>query len=303
MTAVLVTGAAGTLGRAVLGTWSAAPSHPPLVALDRRPPPELPGVHSLTAESDGPFSAADRALLDGVTHLVHLAGTVTTGTAPADGRWASLLDEPRTLTRLLEVLPALRHTTFASSYMVYAAPRRGPLTERHEKRACNAYAWSKSATELLLEGSGVPGCSLRFTGVYGPGVPLSTGRLLMLVLEAALSGSPLRLSGPDSRRNHLYIDDAVTALRRACEEEWAGSFNIGGPAGISTREVVDTVASLTGTPLDVTWEPGAPGWDAAVDTSAVRERYGFQARTPMREGLDAYRAWLLDAPAAGGGAA
>lgn len=305
MTAVLVTGAAGTLGRAVLASWRTAFSGPPVVTLDRLPVLCLEDAGgrrcpaaTITAEVGGPFSADDRGLLRDVTHLVHLAGTVTTGPVPTDGRWISLLDEPRALTELLGLLPSLRHVTFASSYMVYTMPPNGPLTEDHEKRAHNAYAWSKSACEYALEDSGVSSCSLRLTGVYGPGVPLSTSRLLMVVMKAAASGTPLRLSSPDARRNHLYIDDAVTALRRASEEEWNGVFNIGGPTAISTQEVVDTVASLADTPVEVTWEPGVSSWDAVVDISSVRKRYGFDPRTSMRVGLGAYHGESADAPAA-----
>lgn len=287
MTVVLLTGAAGTIGSQL--RHALAERHPEIevLGLDLR---GAPGVAAVPVS--GPFPPWFRAALPKVTHLVHLAAEVSTGVAPADGCWTQLAGQVAALKVLAESLPALRHAVFSSSYMVYAVPPPNPVAEDSPVWPINAYAWVKCALETFLNTLPVSVCCLRFTGVYGPGVPLDLGRAVTEVLRALAENVPVTLHLPGTaRRNHLYLDDAVEALRRALTEHWTGTFNVAGPDVVSVRDMVDILTDLAGRPVPARWVNGPPGWDAVVDTRLLADQYGFYPRTGIRNGLQAYHDW------------
>jgi len=295
MNAILVTGAGGTLGRALLRRLAECQPRWPVVGLDVRP---VPGPRAaerfsvLTVPFGGPFTREQREILKPVTHVLHLAAEMQVAAVPDGKRWTRLADPVRHLGALTAALPLARHLVFASSYMVYATPPRDLVTEDHQIGPINVYAWGKCAVEAYLRCLPVASCVLRFAGIYGPGVPLELGRSIMQVVSAAVQGSQIALYRPGTNlRNHLYIDDAVQALYLAAAEEWRGTFNVAGPRAVSVREVVDTVELVAGRPLPVRWYEGEPGWDAVLDTRLLAARHGFRAATDPSDGLREYYRW------------
>ncbi|MCS7311900.1 MAG: GDP-L-fucose synthase, partial [Acidobacteria bacterium] len=63
--------------------------------------------------------------------------------------------------------------------------------------------------------------------------------------------------------------------------------NIGSGEEISIRDLVDLIRELTGYRGDVEWDTGKPDGQPRrrIDTTRAREWLGWQARTPLREGL------------------
>jgi nucleoside-diphosphate-sugar epimerase len=295
MTVVLVTGAGGTLGRHLVSALAAPASGMRVLALDQRDVVVAPGlaVEVLRVPCGGPFDPTSRQLLAQVTHLTHLAASMSTEQAPAQGRWLSLYDPVADLRRLLAALPALRHITFASSYMVYATPPTGPLTEHHPQCPINVYAWRKCAVEAYLASLSIATCRLRFAGIYGPGVPTDLGRSLTELVRVLVEGGRLRPYRPGTGlRNHLYLTDAVEALVRSVREEWSGAYNVAGPRAFSLREAITILTAATDRAVPVEWQDSdAASWDAIMDTSALSARYGFRPQTSPQQGLPAYYRW------------
>ncbi|MEU1762961.1 NAD(P)-dependent oxidoreductase [Micromonospora sp. NPDC005652] len=291
MTSVLVTGAAGTLGQSLVRRLVDAGVE--VVGLDLREPSGRPARGPFVpAPFGGPFDATVRSVIAGTTHLVHLAAQMGVATAPPGDRWRALAAPVDELHALVAALPALRHVVFASSYMVYAPPPPDPVTEDAELGPINAYAWSKCAVEAYLECSALPSCRLRFAGVYGPGVPVHQGRAVTEVIRALAQDREVRLYRPGTNlRNHLYVDDAVEALRRAVTESWQGTYNVAGPVAVSLRDIVGMAGEAAGRPARIRWDDGEPGWDAVLDTDRLIRRYGFQAYTAPEDGLRAYYEW------------
>ena len=69
--------------------------------------------------------------------------------------------------------------------------------------------------------------------------------------------------------------------------------NLGTGYEISIRELAELVAELTGFEGEIVWDTSQPNGQPRrrLDTSRARELFGFEARTPLREGLERTIAW------------
>jgi GDP-L-fucose synthase len=78
--------------------------------------------------------------------------------------------------------------------------------------------------------------------------------------------------------------------------------NIGTGVETSIRELAETIAGVTGFEGEIVWDRAMPNGQPRrqLDTSRARELLGFEARTPLRDGLeqtvDWYRSAVLAAP-------
>jgi len=96
-------------------------------------------------------------------------------------------------------------------------------------------------------------------------------------------------------REFLYVDDAAEGLALA-----AGRYDGGDPVNLGTgvetsiRETAELVAELTGFTGEIVWDTSMPNGQPrrSLDATRARERFGFEARTPLREGLERTVAWF-----------
>jgi GDP-L-fucose synthase len=89
-------------------------------------------------------------------------------------------------------------------------------------------------------------------------------------------------------REFLYVDDAADAIVRAAESyDDPEPVNIGAGAELTIRELVETIAELTGFKGRIDWDTSKPDGQPRrmLDTSRARERFGWTSSTPFREGL------------------
>jgi GDP-L-fucose synthase len=102
-------------------------------------------------------------------------------------------------------------------------------------------------------------------------------------------------------REFLYVDDCVDGLVLAAERYDAPDpVNLGAGKEISIRDLAELVASVTGFEGRITWDTSKPNGQPrrSVDATRARERFGFEARTPLRDGLERTVAWYREhAPA------
>jgi len=95
-------------------------------------------------------------------------------------------------------------------------------------------------------------------------------------------------------REFLYVEDAAEAFVLAAERyDGEAPVNIGAGKEISIRELAELIAELTGFTGEITWDESMPNGQPrrSLDASRAKELFGFEARTPLREGLERTIAW------------
>ena len=101
-------------------------------------------------------------------------------------------------------------------------------------------------------------------------------------------------------REFLYVDDCVDGLVLAAERyDGADPVNLGAAREISIRELAELIADVTGFEGSITWDTTKPNGQPrrSVDGTRARELFGFEARTPLREGIERTVAWYRSAVA------
>ena len=148
-------------------------------------------------------------VLDGVEHVVHLAGIAHTG----GGAAASYDRVNHAATAELAAAAAragVRRLVFVSSLRAQSGPAaEHVLTENDDAKPTDAYGRSKLAAEAAVRAAGVPFTILRPVLLYGPGVKGN----FALLLRAARSPWPLPVKDFTNRRSLLGIDNFISALR------------------------------------------------------------------------------------------
>jgi GDP-L-fucose synthase len=146
--------------------------------------------------------------------------------------------------------------------------------------------------------------------LYGPrdNFDLETSHVIPDLIRKMLE-SPERvvLWGDGSpTREFLYVDDCVEGLALAAERyDGADPVNLGTGNEISIRELAHLIAELTGFEGEIEWDSSMPNGQPrrSLDASRARELFGFEARVPLREGLERTIAWYRQHAAAVSGAA
>jgi nucleoside-diphosphate-sugar epimerase len=205
---ILVTGASGFIGRAVVSTLAAA-GHEVRAAVRRPTAPPFPLGVEPVLHGDLEAGVEWRTLVAGMDFVVHLAGIAHGGSGIAPGRYdrvnrdatAQLADAARA--------GGIKRLIFVSSIRAQTGPAADRiLTEADEPRPADPYGRSKFAAETALRDSGVPFTVLRPVLVYGPGVK---GNLRRLIAAAALP-VPLPFGAFTNRRSLLGVQNLAVAI-------------------------------------------------------------------------------------------
>ncbi|MDE3261897.1 MAG: NAD-dependent epimerase/dehydratase family protein [Acidobacteriota bacterium] len=294
---VLVTGAAGFIGRRLATSLAAAGAR--ITGFDRTRP-NAPGANLEFRQADlREREALDDAVAD-VDVVFHLAA--------ANGHRASI-DEPRadfddnvmgTVSLLAAVArraPRAR-VVLASTRQVYGRAASLPADEAHVVAPPDIHSIHKETAEHLVRHSGeqrgVPCSVLRLTNTYGPGQPTAgpaaglTGRFL----GDALAGREITILGdPGLLRDFNYVNDVVDAfLRAGVPEAPAGTWNLGA-APVRLRAFAEAVFRALDEEPRVRSAPLPPGFEAIAigdfhsDWSAIRRELGWQPAWTLESGL------------------
>ena len=139
------------------------------------------------------------------------------------------------------------------------------------------------------------------TNLYGPrdNFDLQTSHVIpALIRKMSESPDEIVLWGDGSpTREYLYVEDCVEGLLLAAERyDGADPVNLGTGVETSIRETAELVADIVGFDGRITWDTSMPNGQPrrSLDASRARELFGFEARTPLREGLEKTVAWYRE---------
>ena len=322
MTRVLVTGAAGTIGAAVVRRLLAGGDWEVRVSDQREAPEWMAGSCELHR---GDLRAGDeaRTALAGCSHVIHLAAIV--------GGIANFHRLPHTL---LEVNTGLYNSAFraalearverllyVSSSMVFEQATVFPTPEEHVHDCPaprSAYGFSKLAGEVycraLHDEHGLSYTICRPFNAYGPGelphAEPGTAHAVPDLIRKVLDGQrPLEIFGSgEQTRTLTHVDDIadgiVTALAHpAAENE---DFNISASDERTVAEIAALVWEACGRDPSQLELRHLPSFEVDVQrrwpsVEKARRVLGWEARVELRSGLAETVEWLRGSiPAAGG---
>jgi nucleoside-diphosphate-sugar epimerase len=269
MPTVLVTGAAGSVGRELVNLLSSrgiAVRAFDLASCDFSPFQGLPQVSIWPCDITDALGVAEAVA--GVDSIVHLAALLP----PASERDRSrtfLINVAGTqnLIAATQISHTRPHLIFASSVSTYGDTSKDtpPISTQHSQSPLDIYAESKIAGEGAVLASGLPYTILRIAGISVP-----------LVLEPP----PVWPFQIDQRIEFVSRHDVVVALAASVGNREAVNkvFNIaGGPSWqMRGQEYVESQYKLLDIPPEEARYADAPGWFDWYDTTEAQAALNYQ---------------------------
>jgi GDP-L-fucose synthase len=136
------------------------------------------------------------------------------------------------------------------------------------------------------------------TNLYGPrdNFDLETSHVIPALIRKMIeSPDEIVLWGDGSpSREYLFVGDCVDGFLLAAERyDGADPVNLGTGVETTIRETAELVAELVGFDGKIVWDTSMPNGQPrrSLDPSRAKELFGFEAQTPLREGLERTIAW------------
>jgi nucleoside-diphosphate-sugar epimerase len=320
---VLVTGASGMIGRAVVQALSASPEWD-IRAQARTPQDTRATLGEVCDVTQVLIREADftrtgeremRMLTKDCHTIIHCAGLVHKPDAPYQEYEVMNV---RATQALAEAAASNNVKTFVflSTSAIYGLGPFSQIEENGPLQAKTPYAVSKVTSEKFLEMfRSIPRTViLRPSLVYGEG---DRGNLLSMIREIK-AGRFVQIGGGNTEKSIIYSRDLAEAILLTLNlAEGHYTFNVSNPQPTSVKELVDTITDCLGTPKKVSSMPEpllrfgvkaaellmkekAPVTSEQVNklttttTCSVNKLVsatGFQQRTSLKEGIRAEIAW------------
>ena len=139
------------------------------------------------------------------------------------------------------------------------------------------------------------------TNLYGPrdNFDLETSHVIPALIRKMIeSPEEIVLWGDGSpTREYLFVDDCVEGFLLAAERyDGPEPVNLGTGVETSIRRTAELVADVVGFEGRITWDTSMPNGQPrrSLDASRAKELFGFEARTPLRDGLEKTVAWYRE---------
>nr|WP_041450739.1 NAD-dependent epimerase/dehydratase family protein [Anaeromyxobacter dehalogenans] len=310
---LLVTGASGFVGRAVLR--NAAERGWCVRAAVRSPSsPRPPHAHEHVVADLG--SADWTTAVHGVDAIIHLAARVhvmrdRSGDPLSEFRRVNVLGTER----LAQAAAAagVHRFVLVSTVKVHGEERDEAYRESDAPAPGEPYGHSKleaeRAVDAVATATGLGVVVVRPPLVYGPGVRAN----FRAMLKAVDRGIPLPLANVRNRRSMIYVENLADALLAcAADARAAGrTYLVSDGEDLSTPEMLRTLAGALGRPSRLFPAPPGALWLArrlprfgaaarrligslTVDLSKIQAELGWRAPVPVSVGLADTARWFLD---------
>jgi len=204
------------------------------------------------------------------------------------------------------VANGVRRIVLSSSASVYGDAVAEPMTEEHPYNNLTFYGATKIAGEHVFRSlhhnyrgtdRHFDYVGLRYMNVYGPRQDYRGAyvAVVMKMLDRLDRGLPPVVYGDGTQAyDFVYVGDCARANVLAMRAEATDAFyNVGTGCKTSVRELAELLLELTGSRLEVQYEPAGPTFVRNRIGSAAKAKaeLGFEAGTPLREGLERLIAW------------
>jgi len=298
---VLVTGGTGFLGSHVVDALKQRGVAPEQISLPRR------------ATDDLRRWEVCQRVVAGQDVIIHMAASVGGIGINREKPGEFFYDNLMMGVQLIEAARQAGVGKFVSIGTICAYPKFTPIPF-HEENLWDGYPEETNAPYglakkmLLVQGQayrqqyGFQSIYLLPVNLYGPGDnfdPRSSHVIPALIkkcVEAVQANAPaIEVWGDGSpTREFLYVEDAAEGIALAAERyDGDQPVNLGSGTEISIRDLVETIARLTGFKGDIVWDTSKPNGQPRrqLDVSRAQQYFGFRAKTSFEDGLRRTIAW------------
>jgi UDP-glucose 4-epimerase len=243
MTRILVTGASGFIGRALVAELASV-GHVVRAAM-RQPADIFPRSVEVIGVSDLTRPLEWRPLLKNVETVVHLAGIAHAGPEIAEQAYdrVNRLATAELATAAKAI--GIGHLILMSSIRAQSGPISAKvLYETDAPHPTDAYGRSKLGAENAVRAAGVPSTILRPVLIYGPGVKGNFARLM----ELARAPWPLPLGLCRNRRSLLARRNLIDAVHLvlASPVTKGETYLVADPAPLTLTEIITALRAGEG---------------------------------------------------------
>jgi GDP-D-mannose 3', 5'-epimerase len=204
---------------------------------------------------------------------------------------------------------------YSSSACVYNQAKQDvtdvvPLREEDAYPAMpeDGYGWEKLFSERMCrhfaEDFGLHVRMARYHNVYGPHGTWDGGRekapaaIIRKVIEAKHTGSGvIEIWGDgEQTRSFMYIDDCIHGTKMFMHGGVQEPLNLGSNELVTINGLVDMAEEIAGVKLERRYDLSAPKGVRGrnSDNTRIREAYGWEPSTRLRDGLERTYAWIHD---------
>jgi UDP-glucuronate 4-epimerase len=287
MARVLVTGASGFLGAAVMPRLLEAGHH--AIGLDPAPPPNAAWAHVIDDLSCS-RRLADLLSTEKIMHVIHCGGVSGPMVLADDPAQVIAINVAGSINMLQGALESGAKTFVYCSSVSAVGDfyEKEPISDDYPLHPTSAYGCSKAAMDMVLLGlwRRVPLdiCSLRFTSIYGPG--RQTRFIVDDVVEAAIRGNVASVE-PTTDWPYIYIDDAADAAVAACLSDRRRQlfYFISYPEQVTSEDLA-AAAARAGKPVRLVIDGNKPlARRGPLDITPAQRDFGFSPRVDHFEGI------------------
>jgi len=234
-----------------------------------------------------------RKTMEGKDAAVHLAAMVSvpeTIAKPAEAERVNALGTVNVLQAALEA--KAKKVVLASSAAVYGLSPTTPTKETERPSPLSPYAITKLAMEdyaAFYTKQGLPCLCLRFFNVYGPRQQSDSqyAAAIPIFIDRARRGETITIHGDGKQtRDFIYVEDVARAIELGLTSG-TGVVNIATGKSVTIQGLAETIVRLTNSKSRLAYGEARAGdpRTSLADVTRAREELGFEAATPLEEGL------------------
>lgn len=135
----------------------------------------------------------------------------------------------------------------------------------------------------------------RIFNTYGPHMRRMDGRVVPTLIEQALSGKPLTVTGDGRQTRSLcYVDDLVDGIVKLLYSDHPGPVNLGNPQEITIGELAATILKLTNSGSDIEYisRPPDDPRHRCPDITLAQDDLGWNPTVVLADGLQRAIDWF-----------